>query len=321
MRDEKPHILIIKLGALGDFIQAVGLMRAIRNHHADATISLLTTAPYAALAEKIPYIDHVLVDKRPRWYQPGGWLYLRNLFRKGGFTRIYDLQNNDRTAFYMRLSGGGKGWVGRHKGAGIYYDSTAQKDAHMFDIHMATLAKAGIHDIEIDDLSWAGSGDLAQFWLADTRYALLIPGASARHPEKCWPALHYAQLARTLSDWGYKPVIIGSIQERTIGETIRESCPDALDLTGQTDIFDIAFLARHACVAIGNDTGPMHIVGAAGCPCLVLFSRHSTPHRHKPRGHAVQIVQKDNLADLTPAELIAHLRVRDFRCENMVGTR
>ena len=48
------RILVIKLAALGDFAQAIGPFAAIRRHHGDtasALVTLLTTAPYAPLAE------------------------------------------------------------------------------------------------------------------------------------------------------------------------------------------------------------------------------------------------------------------------------
>ncbi|HZT52668.1 MAG TPA: ADP-heptose--LPS heptosyltransferase, partial [Stellaceae bacterium] len=40
------RILVIKLGALGDFVQAMGPAAAIRAHHPRAEITLLTAAPY-----------------------------------------------------------------------------------------------------------------------------------------------------------------------------------------------------------------------------------------------------------------------------------
>ncbi|SVC64277.1 uncharacterized protein METZ01_LOCUS317131, partial [marine metagenome] len=43
-------ILVIKLGALGDFIQACGPFKAIREHHSGAKITLLTTKPFASIA-------------------------------------------------------------------------------------------------------------------------------------------------------------------------------------------------------------------------------------------------------------------------------
>ena len=35
------HVLVIKHGALGDVVLALGAMQAIRRHHPDATITLL----------------------------------------------------------------------------------------------------------------------------------------------------------------------------------------------------------------------------------------------------------------------------------------
>ncbi|HAQ33371.1 MAG TPA: ADP-heptose--LPS heptosyltransferase, partial [Rhodospirillaceae bacterium] len=49
------RILVIKLGALGDFIQAMGPFRVIREFHREARITLLTTAPFAALARECGY--------------------------------------------------------------------------------------------------------------------------------------------------------------------------------------------------------------------------------------------------------------------------
>ncbi|MDP7425565.1 MAG: ADP-heptose--LPS heptosyltransferase, partial [Rhodospirillales bacterium] len=40
-------ILVIKLGALGDFVQAAGPFAAIRRHHQDAEITLLTAPAFA----------------------------------------------------------------------------------------------------------------------------------------------------------------------------------------------------------------------------------------------------------------------------------
>ena len=57
--DSTPHILVIKLAALGDFVQALGPCAAIRQHHKDARITLLTTAPFEDLARQSGYFDEV----------------------------------------------------------------------------------------------------------------------------------------------------------------------------------------------------------------------------------------------------------------------
>mgnify|MGYP000861510186 FL=1 len=62
----RPRILVIKLGALGDFAQAFGPFAAIRAHHPGAEITLLTTPPFAPLARQAPWLDQVWDHGRPR---------------------------------------------------------------------------------------------------------------------------------------------------------------------------------------------------------------------------------------------------------------
>jgi ADP-heptose:LPS heptosyltransferase len=81
-------------------------------------------------------------------------------------------------------------------------------------------------------------------------------------------------------------------------------------LTGQTSLADIVALANGAAAAIGNDTGPMHMIAAAGCPSVVLFSAASDPTLSAPRGPAVSVLQREQLDDLPVDEVAAALRLR-----------
>ena len=63
------RILVIKLSALGDFVQAFGPFSAIRSAHSEAHITLLTTDPYRELAMRSPWFDDVWTDTRPKAWQ------------------------------------------------------------------------------------------------------------------------------------------------------------------------------------------------------------------------------------------------------------
>ena len=43
-------------------------------------------------------------------------------------------------------------------------------------------------------------------------------------------------------------------------------------------------LGAKAALAVGNDTGPLHLAAAAGAPTVVLFSSASDPALSAPRG-------------------------------------
>lgn len=304
-------ILVIKLGALGDFIQALGPMAAIRKHHPNAHITLLTTASFEQFAKDCGYFDDIWLDKKPSWFDIGGWLSLRDKLNTAQFDRVYDLQNNDRTCFYFKLfkPKNQTEWVGVAKGASHRNTSLDRTKGHAFDGHVQTLALAGITDIEIDTLEWM-QADISSFALKNP-YILLVPGSAPQHPGKRWPARHYGALAQKLIELGYQPIVIGTKTETKAAQIILKSCPDALDLTNRTSLQQIVMLARNAAGAVGNDTGPMHMIAATSLPCVVLFSGHSNPLRHVPKGKNVQIIQKEDLKDLPVKDVLKATQLQE----------
>jgi ADP-heptose:LPS heptosyltransferase len=133
-------------------------------------------------------------------------------------------------------------------------------------------------------------------------YVMFVPGGSAHRPEKRWPVERYSELARILYARGFDIVIIGGPQETDLAHAIQRAAPRARDLTGRTDFASIARLGAKAALAIGNDTGPLHLAAAAGAPTIVLFSRASDPALSAPRGR-VAILRSENLADLAVAQV------------------
>jgi ADP-heptose:LPS heptosyltransferase len=294
-----PHsrILVIKLGALGDFLMALGPMQAIRRHHPDAELVLLTRAAYRALGEATGLFAEIWVDPAPRW-SPVAWWRWRSRLRSAGFTRVYDLQTSDRSAGYFRLFPGDRRpeWSGKVAGASHRHDYPEDHRLHSIDRQRAQLAIAGIADVPLPDLSFL-DGDLSGFGLPE-RFALLIPGSSPERPVKRWPVERYAELAARLAAQGAAPVVVGGEAEAATGRAIGERVPAAIDLTGRTGLGQLAALARRAIVAVGNDTGPTHLVALAGCPTVALFSAASDPAKTAPRGARVRELYASSLADL-----------------------
>jgi ADP-heptose:LPS heptosyltransferase len=304
----RPRILVIKLGALGDFVQAMGPAAAIRRHHADAEIVLLTTRPFADVARDCPYFDEVWLDERPRLADLAAVLQLRRRLRDGGFARIYDLQTSDRSSFYFHLMGPGRRpeWSGIARLASHPHDNPGRDAMHTLDRQADQLRCAGITDVPAaPDLSWAAR-DVTHFGVAEP-YVLLIPGGSAHRPEKRWPAAHFAALASRLAAAGVTPVVIGGPGEAPLGAAIVAACPQARDLTGRTGFGEIVGLARRALRTVGNDTGPMHLAVSAGSPATVLYSAASDPALTAPRGRDVRILRRPSLDDLPVEEVAATL--------------
>lgn len=308
---DKPPILVIKLGALGDFVQALGPMKAIRDHHPDAHITLLTTKPLLELAAACDLVDEIWLDDRPRFYQIGKWLALRARLQAGHFEKVYDLQTSDRSSAYFSLFPANQKpeWSGIAKGCSHPHANPGRDLMHTQDRQREQLAMAGIDQVAAADLKDI-KADLSQFQLP-TRFGLLVPGGAPHRPAKRWPAERYAELAADLNRQGITPVVLGSAPEKKLAEKIVSAVPEAIDLVQKTSLPQICALAAKAEIAIGNDTGPMHIAAAAGCPSVVLFSNESDPKLCAPKGDKTAILIRNDLADLAldaVLERVSHIR-------------
>lgn len=299
-------ILVIKHGALGDLVQAFGPFAAIRAHHAGVRIDLLTTPAFAVLMGRAPWFDRVLTDARPPWWNLPAQIALARRLAAAGYARVYDLQTSARSSrlrAWLGLFGARPEWSGIARGASHPHANPARDAMHTQDRQREQLTMAGITVAPAPDLAWLDA-ELSRLDLP-ARFALLIPGAAPHRPAKRWPADHYGALAVALAARGLKPVVLGTAAEAPLAAAIRRRCADALDLTGRTTIAEIAALARRAALAVGNDTGPMHLIASIGTPSLVLFSAASDPALCAPRGRQVRILRAPDLRDLPPAEVIA----------------
>ena len=304
-------ILIVKLGALGNIVLSLNAFAAIRAFHATARISVLTTAPYAAWLRQAPFFDEVLVDTRPPWWNFPDVLRLRRMLLAPGFRRVYDLQTSSRSSRYFQFfpRGAKPEWSGIALGCS-HPDRDPNRDRmHDNDRQAGQIRQAGIGNIPPADLTWC-HGDIGRFNLPRNVVAL-IPGSAPHRPVKRWPAAGYQALSLALRARGLTPVVIG-----TAGETpIARKIPAAIDLTGQTSFGDLASIARAARFAVGNDTGPMHLMATAGCPAVVLFSYDSDPALCAPRGPDVRVLRRPDLASLAVEDVLAVLPApAELRC-------
>jgi ADP-heptose:LPS heptosyltransferase len=302
------NLLVIKLGALGDFVQALGPMQAIRRHHADARITLLTTSLYVPLAEASGYVDSVWVDDRAPAFALGRHWAFRRRLTGAGFDRVYDLQTSDRSGWYFRLMTGAQPeWSGIAPGCSHPHANPERDHMHTIDRQAEQLAAAGIISVPAPDLSWFDAPVDALG--VSSRFVLLAPGGAAHRPEKRWSVDQYAALASRLAAQGVQPVIVGGPEDAAAAAEIQRDCPDIHSLIGRTSLLELGGLARRAVAAVGNDTGPMHIAAGVGCRSVVLFSNASDPSLCAQRGPDVTILRRSSLDGLAVDEVEAAMRL------------
>ncbi|WP_373005739.1 glycosyltransferase family 9 protein [Hyphomonas sp.] len=300
------EVLVIKLSALGDFVLALGAMKAVREMHPSARITLLTTPFFEEFAKLCPYVDRIETDGRPEGMKATGALIQR--IRKMNFDIVYDFQTSGRTKnYFTALSRSGKTplWSGHHERAAFFHDNVERGKMHSIDRLAEQLEVAGVApggrwlgpSAPFPDLSWVRYklGDTprlqpAYFALTEP-YMLLIPGASEHREAKRWPEEHYAELAMRIADAGIMPVIIGGKAEGPLAHNIARREPRVKNLVTRTDLFQIVTLAEKALFVVGNDTGPMHMATLAGAPGIALFAlTESDPDHSAPRGPKAPVI-------------------------------
>ncbi|MGH6986528.1 MAG: glycosyltransferase family 9 protein [Caulobacteraceae bacterium] len=317
-RREPQKILVIKLSAVGDVVLAFPAFERIRTAHPRAQITLLTTPPFEALARSSPFFDRVESDGRPAGI--GSWLALVMRLRAARYDRVYDLQNSSRTRLYFHaLRPFPPAWSGTAAGCSLPHKNPGRMRMHALERQAEQLQAAGIWpdaptrplSAAPPDISWivAKSPAARPIGAPNPRpIALLVPGSSAHRPEKRWPIDHYGQLAEKLQNEGFDIVVIGALAESDLARVIQRRAPRTRDLTGRTDFFQVAALGTRAALAVGNDTGPVHLIAAAGAPVISLFSSASDPALSGPRGH-VTVFQAADLKDV-PVETVLEASLR-----------
>jgi heptosyltransferase-2 len=132
--------------------------------------------------------------------------------------------------------------------------------------------------------------------LAPQGYWAFAPGAEYG-PAKCWPASHYAELARSLhAAHGQPIVLLGSGKEVGLCDEIAAAAPGACRvLAGKTTLIDAMVLIAGARGVVSNDSGLMHVAAAFGIPQVAVFGSTSPEHTPPLNPRAQVIWLKEEL--------------------------
>lgn len=309
MTAEIRQVLVIQAGTIAEFVLSLTAMKRIRAAHPRARITLLTIPQFEGLAKASPYFNDVWTTGHPG--SPGEWLALRGEIKRARFSRVYDLESSGWSKFlFHMLRPFPPAWSGAARGARLRYANAEREQMHTLERQAQQLQVAGIWpdaptqpgDAPAPDLGWivrrAPAPRPVPGGAAPRPFVVLVPGGGEGRPEKRWPIRHYAELASLLRGRGYDIVVVGGPQESSMARVIQKAVGQARDLTGRTDFAQIAVLGARAALAVGNNTGPMHLIAAAGAPTIALVVDGPDSMITAPRGH-VAVLQAATLAELS----------------------
>ncbi len=302
----KNNILVIKHGAFGDVILAGAAMEAIRNYHKNDYITCLTTEHFRNILEESPWFDKVVSDLKPRWNNIKGWQNLKLMFHKYNFTTVYDLQTSYRSNLYFFIFFFTKKikWCGIAYGSSHQHKSLNRKFMHTIDRQKAQLKLANIEYNHLPNWKWLANNYKNNSIVPDNKFIILVTGAAQHRLNKRWPKSSYASLIENFSKIDMQCVLIGGKDEfdnikniiSLVDNNIKKT---PLNYAGITSYKDIVYLSAYAQFAIGNDTGPIHLIATTGLSTMVLFGLASKPSLCAPKGKNVTILNKGSIKDIS----------------------
>ena len=294
------NILIIKHGSLGDLIQANGAIKDIKEFYENRKVFLLTSAPYSIFMSECPYIDGVIIDKKlPRWNL--FFLYnLKKLLSKYNFSKVFDLQNSNRTRFYRNFILKNLDWSssldtlesGQSKKD---FDSHPVLDRMELQLNKSKIPTKYIKNI---DLSWAKE-DLSKLTQQYTNrdYILIFPFCSKKHQNKKWPFFKDLT-ARIRREYKNNYSILVAPGQDELTEAYKLNAKVVTHDGEAVNIKMLISLISGAKFIISNDTGPAHIASHLKKNGLVLFGSHTSASKVSIENSNFKALSVKNLADL-----------------------
>jgi len=307
-KQKRDTILIYRLGSLGDTIISLPAFHAIKNAFPDYRITLLTNRPVVSKAAPVEsvlgsnYFFQDVLNYPLRTRSP--WVLFKLLFaiyRKkidcainlNGFRSDFSTW---RDQAFFRMAGV----------KSFYGFKLSKKDKHPqldpcageVEWEASRLARrvASFSHVDLDD---------DKFWdlrLTDEeqREAELLLAKVSNHDQliafsigtkvqsKDWGIANWRNLSHRLAAdlMGWSAVFLGSAEEAEQSEACSSLWgPRGLNLSGKSSPRVSAAVLAKCKLFIGHDSGPMHLAGCVGTPCVAVFSARNLPRQWFPRGN------------------------------------
>lgn len=296
------HILIVRLGALGDIVHAIPAAAALRASLPSARIDWLVDARHRELVELVSVVDRVIALEAPTL---AGWTGAVRRLRATRYDVALDLQGLMKSAVLARASGarrviGFSIWHLREKTARPFYsevddsvadsrsvrlqpDSSRLQPDHVIHKNLRLLRPLGIDTDRVEfplrATRSAAVGEVRRE-IGAGPFALINPGAA--WPNKRWPPERFGAVATFLRDVrGLASVVLWGPGESVLAREVVDASSGAAVLAPATFVADLLELSRASALMISGDTGPLHMAAAAATPIVAIFGP-TDPRRNGP---------------------------------------
>ena len=325
----KFRLLVVRLGAMGDILHALPAVTALRRAHPSWEIGwviepawrhLLTTAnglPAEPLSASQPLVDQLHLAAAKAWGRsPLSRRTSREIralrvgLKARGYDAVLDFQGAVRSAVFGRFSGArrriGESHPREWAAKWFFTERIATKGRHVIeqDVELAS-AVAGdaltpvqpLLPCDVQAEAWCD-----EFFapLRGKSAVLLNPGAG--WGSKRWPVERFAGVAVALTTRGFQVLVNAAPGEENLADAIQLQSNGA-SLPVRCSLPQLIALTRRVALAVGGDTGPMHLACALGTPVVGIYGP-TDPARNGPYGTRFKVLR-------SPISVRNHARLDD----------
>jgi heptosyltransferase I len=278
------RICVIKPSALGDVVQALPVLPALRRRFPRARISWVISRSLAPILEGHPDLDEVIpFDRRGSLRD---WRKLLTRLRRSRFDLVLDLQGLLRSGIMLLATRASLrvGLESAREGSmwGCHFlipGTDLSVPAHLRSRHVVDALGLPNFSPELR----LGLSRFEREWatrqLASLGGPALAVHSGASWKTKRWPAERFAAVAfKAMRRFGLSPVVLGGPDEQPLAaqfcQTLRQLAPQAkvVNLAGQTTLKQLAAVLEQSRVLLTNDSGPMQLAAGLGTPVTGVFT-------------------------------------------------
>ena len=287
------RLLLVRLSAMGDVIHTLPAVRVLHRRYPKTRLVYLVDDRNAEIVEGLEDLEEVVAfDRRDAtsrfMYVHFIWAAFQFVFefvrrlRKFRFNGSFDFHLLFRSGFFAWASGARirmalSTW---REGNRLFQTHTVKKPKapHAIDRNMHLVARAVGASDEAERVPVAVSQEerahsdlfMKQHGLESGRFFMLLPAASKR--AKMLPLESYTEIMTQVAQrTGLQGVIVTGPGEEAIAAKLDEATGGSFVVADKMGIKALAALALQTRLAIGPDTGPLHLCAAQGVPVVGIY--------------------------------------------------
>lgn len=293
------RVLIVLHGSIGDVTRALPLAGMLRKAFPHAFLAWSVEPACFPLLQGNPALDEIILFDRARWWRSFGPFLSR--VRAGSFDLVLDLQR-------LLRSGIVSWWTGARRRVGFHRRDSKEFNWVFNNLHIPPFGEE-ISKLEhyLKFADFLGIARSALEWhfnltseeqaavdrhLSELRRGFAVLFVGTRWESKQWFPVQMSQCAERLGrDHDLDIVLLGGKDDQKLADEAQAlSGVKLTNLVGRTTLREAIGVIERAKIAIGPDTGLMHIAAALRTPVISLWGATS-PQRTGPYGFAELVLQ------------------------------